>query len=152
VTESGSRFEGAPVLNVVLVEPEIPPNTGNVARLCSVTDAMLHLIEPLGFRMDETTLRRAGMDYWERVRWRRWESWLAFAKALPEGSRLWLIEGGGPLRYDQIRFERGDYLVFGRETAGLPRSLLEERREAWARIPMTGQGARCVRGVAADGV
>ncbi len=125
-----------PLLNIVLVEPEIPPNTGNVARLCAVTRCRLHLIEPLGFRLDEAALRRAGMDYWRHVDWRTWPNWREFQAALPAEARLWLIESDGPQRYDEARFVRGDYLVFGRETAGLPRALLEANAARWLRIPM----------------
>ena len=70
-------------LNVVLVEPEIPPNTGNVARLCAATNTRLHLIGPLGFRLDDSKLMRAGMDYWKQVNWQVWEDWVSFKKALP---------------------------------------------------------------------
>ena len=112
-------------MHIVLVEPEIPPNTGNVARLCAATHSTLHLIEPLGFRLDDAQLKRAGMDYWHHVQWRRWPDWSAFQKAMPEGARLWLVESQGPQLYTEVRFAPEDYLVFGRETAGLPRSLLE---------------------------
>jgi tRNA (cytidine/uridine-2'-O-)-methyltransferase len=130
------------VLNIVLLEPEIPPNTGNVARLCAATRSALHLIEPLGFKLDDTTLRRAGMDYWRHVVWRRWAHWQAFTAALPSDARLWFVEEGGPVRYDQAHFTVGDYLVFGRETAGLPRALLESARERWLHIPMAHPEAR----------
>src|SRR5712672_2364554 len=104
-------------MNIVLVEPEIPPNTGNVARLCAATRSKLHLIEPLGFRLDDTQLKRAGMDYWQHVDWQRWENWTSFAGSLSDGARLWFIESGGPLRYCEVQFQSADYLVFGRETA-----------------------------------
>lgn len=120
----------------MLVEPEIPPNTGNVARLCAVTRSRLHLIEPLGFRLDDAALRRAGMDYWQHVDWHRWPSWQAFEPTRNPATRLWFIEEGGPRRYDEIRFAPGDCLVFGRETAGLPRNLLEREPASWLRIPM----------------
>lgn len=129
-------------MNVVLVEPEIPPNTGNVARLCAATHSTLHLIEPFGFQLDDKQLKRAGMDYWQHVTWRRWPNWAAFRDALPAYARLWFIESGGPLRYDEARFASDDYLVFGRETLGLPKALLEENRESWLRIPMFNPEAR----------
>ena len=129
-------------MHIVLLEPEIPPNTGNVARLCAATRSTLHLIEPLGFALDDRQLKRAGMDYWQRVQWRRWKSWPEFAAQLPEGSRLWFVESGGPRQYTQVRFEPNDFLVFGRETAGLPRQLLEENRDHWLRIPMFNAEAR----------
>ncbi len=129
-------------VNVVLVEPEIAPNTGNVGRLCAATRSTLHLVEPLGFKLDDTQLKRAGMDYWKQLEWHRWPRWPEFLKAVPPASTLWFIESGGPLRYTEARFGLNDFLVFGRETAGLPGKLLEENRERWLRIPMVNAQAR----------
>lgn len=129
-------------MNVVLLQPEIPPNTGNVARLCAATGAALHLIEPLGFALDDKQLKRAGMDYWRHVSWRRWPDWREFRAAQPAAARFWFIESGGPQLYTEARFESADYLVFGRETAGLPPALLEEHRDRWLRIPMFNPEAR----------
>lgn len=129
-------------MQIVLVEPEIPPNTGNVARLCAATSTVLHLVEPLGFKIDDTQLKRAGMDYWEHVRWHRWPNWKAFKSSLPAGARLWFVESHGPKLYTQASFEPEDFLVFGRETAGLPHKLLAENREHWLRIPMFNDKAR----------
>jgi len=123
-------------MNIVLLEPEIPPNTGNVARLCAATKTVLHLIEPFGFKLDDAQLKRAGMDYWRQVEWHRWENWPAFAAQLPANARLWFVESAGPKLYSDAQFSPGDYLVFGRETAGLPKQLLEHHRENWLRIPM----------------
>ncbi|HAM70572.1 MAG TPA: tRNA (uridine(34)/cytosine(34)/5-carboxymethylaminomethyluridine(34)-2'-O)-methyltransferase TrmL [Verrucomicrobiales bacterium] len=129
-------------MNVVLLEPEIAPNTGNIARLCAVTGSRLHLIEPFGFSLDDRQLKRAGMDYWRQVDWRRWSHWSEFRSSLPEGARVWFVECGGPRCYADVRYDAGDYLVFGRETAGLPNSLLEENREGWVHIPMLNPAAR----------
>lgn len=129
-------------MNVVLVEPEIPPNTGNVARLCAATASTLHLIEPFGFKLDDSQLKRAGMDYWQHVTWHRWTSWLTFQKGLPANARLWFIESEGPQIYSEVAFAPGDYLVFGRETAGLPKKFLEANPERWLRIPMLNPKAR----------
>lgn len=129
-------------MNVVLVEPEIPPNTGNVARLCAATRTTLHLIEPFGFKLDDAQLKRAGMDYWRHVIWHRWASWRAFAEQLPVAARLWFIESGGPKLYTEAVFGAEDFLVFGRETAGLPKPLLEQNREHWLRIPMFQEQSR----------
>src|SRR5436305_7316373 len=129
-------------MHVVLLEPEIPPNTGNIARLCAATRTKLHLIEPFGFKLDDKDLQRAGMDYWQQVEWRRWASWAAFQEQLPPGARLWLIESNGPRLYTEASFRSQDYLVFGRETAGLPASLLERHRERWLRIPMFNPDSR----------
>src|SRR5580693_5630649 len=131
-----------PVMNIVLVEPEIPPNTGNVARLCAATKTRLHLIEPLGFELDDRQLKRAGMDYWEQVEWHRWKGWAEFQKSLPTDARLWFVESNGPRLYSEASYAAGDSLVFGRETAGLPASLLEENRERWVRIPMLNAESR----------
>lgn len=129
-------------MNIVLLEPEIPPNTGNVARLCAATHTALHLIEPFGFTLDDQQLRRAGMDYWAHVTWHRWPHWQAFNAQLSTDARLWFIEQGGPQRYDEVAFCANDYLVFGRETAGLPRALLMANKKTWLRIPMFNAGAR----------
>jgi tRNA (cytidine/uridine-2'-O-)-methyltransferase len=129
-------------MHIVLVEPEIPPNTGNVARLCAATRTHLHLVEPLGFRLDDKQLKRAGMDYWERLQWSRWPSWASFETQLPESARLWFIESGGPRHYADGRYHADDYLVFGRETAGLPRTLLEKHPDQWLRIPMFNAQSR----------
>ena len=129
-------------MHLVLLEPEIPPNTGNVARLCAATRSTLHLIEPFGFQLDDKQLKRAGMDYWTQVEWRRWASWTAFRVALPPAARPWFIESGGPRHYAEVSYAPDDYLVFGRETAGLPAALLDENRERWLRIPMFHAPAR----------
>ena len=132
-------------MNIVLVEPEIPPNTGNVARLCAATNSVLHLVEPFGFKLDDARLQRAGMDYWQHVEWRRWKSWAEFAssrKTGAAGGRMWFVESNGPRLYTEAGFGPEDYLVFGRETAGLPKVLLEENRDCWLRIPMFNPEAR----------
>ena len=129
-------------MHIVLVEPEIPPNTGNVARLCAATRTRLHLIEPLGFRLDDAQLKRAGMDYWRHVEWERWPHWSAFAGQLAADARLWFIESGASRLYTQARFNPNDYLVFGRETAGLPKQLLKENPDHCLRIPMLNPEAR----------
>ncbi len=105
------------------VEPEIPPNTGNVARLCAATRTTLHLVEPFGFKLDDAQLKRAGMDYWQHVQWRRWPDWTAFESQLPPDARLWFMESNGP-RITRKPLRPTDYLVFGRETAGLPKTLI----------------------------
>jgi len=129
-------------MNVVLVEPEIPPNTGNVARLCAATKTTLHLVEPFGFKLDDAQLKRAGMDYWQHVEWARWPSWARFAAWLDPAARLWFVESNGARLYTEAAFGPDDYLVFGRETAGLPKALLEAHREYWLRLPMFNERAR----------
>jgi tRNA (cytidine/uridine-2'-O-)-methyltransferase len=130
------------VMRVVLVEPEIPPNTGNVARLCAATRTELHLIEPFGFTLNDAQLKRAGMDYWRQVVWQRWSDWAQFQKSIDTEARLYFIESNGPLLYTEAKFAPRDYLVFGRETAGLPRQLLENNLERWLRVPMFNPEAR----------
>lgn len=127
---------------IVLIEPEIAPNTGNVARLCAATKSELHLVEPLGFKIDDRQLKRAGMDYWSLVTWRTWPGWTSFRESLKSDDRLWFIEDGAPQRYIDARFEKGDVLVFGRETAGIPRPLLEASPGRWLGIPMPRREAR----------
>jgi len=129
-------------MNVVLVEPEIPPNTGNVARLCAATKTTLHLVEPFGFKLDDAQLKRAGMDYWQHVEWARWPSGARFAAWLDPAARLWFVESNGARLYTEAAFGPDDYLVFGRETAGLPKALLEAHREYWLRLPMFNERAR----------
>jgi tRNA (cytidine/uridine-2'-O-)-methyltransferase len=129
-------------MNVVLVEPEIPPNTGNVARLCAATKSVLHLVEPFGFKLDDAQLKRAGMDYWQQVEWHRWANWKAFEAQIPAGARLWFIESGGQRIYSEVKFSTDDYLVFGRETAGLPKALLEKNKDHWLLIPMFNAQSR----------
>ena len=129
-------------VRIVLLEPEIPPNTGNVARLCAATRTELHLIEPFGFKLDDAQLKRSGMDYWQHVTWRRWPNWETFKSSVPPDARLWFVESGGPKLYTDAQFGGADYLVFGRETAGLPKTLLEENRETWLRIPMFNRQSR----------
>lgn len=129
-------------MHIVLLEPEIPPNTGNVARLCAATRSTLHLIEPFGFKLDDSQLKRAGMDYWQHVDWHRWKNWNAFAQSLQPDARLWFIESNGPRLYSEAQFASNDHLVFGRETAGLPRQLLDQHHERWLRIPMFNPEAR----------
>ena len=129
-------------MHVVLLEPEIPPNTGNVARLCAATRSSLHLIEPFGFKLDDAQLKRAGIDYWRHVECHRWANWKAVEQTLAPTARRWFIESGGPKLYSEAQFAPDDYLVFGRETAGLPKQLLEQHRERWLRIPMFNAESR----------
>jgi len=129
-------------MEVVLIEPEIPPNTGNVARLCAATRTRLHLVGPLGFKLDDKQLKRAGMDYWQHVDWKFWSNWPEFEAQLPSAARLWFVESGGPKNYAEAQFGGNDFLVFGRETAGLPKKLLELNRDRWLRIPMFNTESR----------
>jgi len=130
-------------MNIVLVEPEIPPNTGNVARLCAATRTTLHLVEPFGFKLSDAQLKRAGMDYWRHVKWHRWRSWSEFESAHgADNAKFWFIESGGSKIYSDVKFSADDFLIFGRETAGLPKQLLAAHRERWLRIPMFNSKSR----------
>ena len=111
------------MLHVILFEPEIPPNTGNIIRLCANTGATLHLIEPLGFELDDARLRRAGLDYHEFADIHRYESLDDCLGKLP-GSRVFALSARGGQRYDQVRFQPDDAFLFGPETRGLPADLL----------------------------
>jgi tRNA (cytidine/uridine-2'-O-)-methyltransferase len=127
--------------HVVLVEPEIPPNTGNIARLCAATTSPLHLVEPLGFRIDEHAVRRAGLDYWPLVDVRTHASYAAaraYVSAEESAPRFWLLTGKASRSYLDAKFRPGDALVFGRESTGLPESLLAESRADWLGIPTLG--------------
>jgi len=128
-------------MNVVLVEPEIPPNTGSIARLCAATNTTLHLIAPLGFKIDDKHLRRAGLDYWQYVDIRLHESWEDFLRK-EEGKRLLFFSKRAPRSYTRARFQEEDFLVFGPETRGLPEELLDAHQEHAYHIPMMGQGVR----------
>ena len=124
------------MLHVVLVEPEIPQNTGNIARTCLAAGARLHLVEPLGFEIDGTALRRAGMDYWEKCDIRRWPS-LDALRAEARGARFFYLSSKVQRPYWDAKFTAGDHLVFGRETRGLPDSLLAKESAHTLTIPMT---------------
>jgi tRNA (cytidine/uridine-2'-O-)-methyltransferase len=128
-------------LHVVLFEPEIPPNTGSVARLCAATLTPLHLIEPLGFKIDDKHLKRAGLDYWEFVDLRVHKSWNDFvASARPH--RLWYFSKRAVKSYTTAEYSSDDFLVFGPETRGLPQQLLDTEPDVILRIPMMGTGVR----------
>jgi tRNA (cytidine/uridine-2'-O-)-methyltransferase len=124
------------MFQIVLVEPEIPPNTGNIGRLCLATGSVLHLIEPLGFSLEDRLLKRAGLDYWDQVRVCRWPNWSAFREAQSAGANFWFLTTKSDRPYWNVAFEEGDYLVFGRETRGLPESLLAENAGRCLTIPM----------------
>ena len=140
-----------PPLRIVLVEPEIPPNTGNIARLCASTGAELHLIEPFGFRMDDKTLKRAGMDYFENCQLKAWPDFGSFKTAHPQGRFIYFTTKTKRSVWDMI-FHPGDFLVFGRETKGLPESLLKENEAQCVTIPMPGQGARSLNLAVSAGI
>jgi tRNA (cytidine/uridine-2'-O-)-methyltransferase len=126
------------VFNVVLVEPEIPPNTGNIGRLCLATRAMLHLVQPLGFSLDDRDLRRAGLDYWKDVPLRVWDSFEALQRAQASATRYFFLTTKSKRPYYNVKFHEDDFLVFGRETKGLPEQLLAANTRHCITIPMHG--------------
>ena len=126
------------MFNVVLVEPEIPPNTGNIGRLCLATGSTLHLIKPLGFSIDDRELKRAGLDYWKEVEVRLWDSLDALRQTLEPNSRFFFFTTKSDRAYWDVAFEPGDFLVFGRETKGLPEPLLAAHAHQLLTIPMRG--------------
>jgi tRNA (cytidine/uridine-2'-O-)-methyltransferase len=126
------------VFNVVLVEPEIPPNTGNIGRLCLATRSTLHLVKPLGFSLDDRELQRAGLDYWAEVRLQLWDSFDALLRAQPAGTRYFFLTTKSKGPYYEVRFQKDDFLVFGRETKGLPEDLLRANADNCITIPMHG--------------
>ena len=128
-------------MNVALIEPEIPPNTGNIARLCAATNVPLHIVGAAGFRLDDRALRRAGLDYWPEVALHRHATLLELYQALPDARFLYLsTKGERP--YTEWEFQPHDCLVFGRETRGLPEELLRENWERCLTIPMLNPKVR----------
>jgi tRNA (cytidine/uridine-2'-O-)-methyltransferase len=128
-------------MQIVLFEPEIPPNTGSVARLCAATLTPLHLIEPLGFKIDDKHLKRAGLDYWEFVDLHVHPSWNHFIEAAAPKT-MWFFSKRATKSYTGVSYDNADFLVFGRETRGLPQEILETNAERALRIPMMSAGVR----------
>jgi tRNA (cytidine/uridine-2'-O-)-methyltransferase len=126
------------MFNVVLVEPEIPPNTGNIGRLCLATGSTLHLVKPLGFSIDDRTLKRAGLDYWKEVDVQLWDSFAELRRGRDSNARFFFLTTKSTRAYYDVNFHAGDFLVFGRETKGLPESLLAAHPEELVTIPMRG--------------
>ena len=124
--------------NVVLVEPEIAPNTGNIGRLCLATQSRLHLVKPLGFSLDDRKLKRAGLDYWDEVNLRVWNSFDDLQRAQSAETRYFFLTTKAKHAYYDVMFHEGDFLVFGRETKGLPESLLAANIDNCITISMHG--------------
>lgn len=123
-------------IHIVLVEPEIPPNTGNIARSCAATGSVLHLVEPLGFSIDDKSLKRAGLDYWPYVKVEVHSSLEEFLGIYQE-KNMYLATTKGSRLYTEVSYQDEDMLLFGKETAGLPRDLIAEKQEKTVRIPMS---------------
>jgi len=126
------------MFNVVLVEPEIPPNTGNIGRLCLATQSTLHLVKPLGFSLDDRQLKRAGLDYWDEVNARLWNSFDDLQRVQSSEARYFFLTTKAKRAYYDATFRKDDFLVFGRETKGLPEALLAANIDNCITIPMHG--------------
>lgn len=126
------------MMNIVLLEPEIPANTGNIGRTCAATGTRLHLIEPLGFKLDEKSLKRAGMDYWKDLDVVTYIDYQDFLEKNP-GAKLYMATTKAEKTYADVSYEPDAYLMFGKESAGIPEEILVENRENCIRIPMAGE-------------
>lgn len=123
------------MINIVLHQPEIPANTGNIGRTCVATGSRLHLIEPLGFRLNEKEIKRAGMDYWEHLDVRRYVNYEAFLEE-NKGAKIWYATTKAKQTYSEVCFGENDYIMFGKESAGIPEEILVNNEECCIRIPM----------------
>jgi tRNA (cytidine/uridine-2'-O-)-methyltransferase len=126
------------MFNVVLVRPEIPPNTGNIGRLCLATQSTLHLVRPLGFSLDDRQLKRAGLDYWDEVNLKLWDSFEALQRSQASDANYFFLTTKSNRPYYEPRFQHNDFLVFGPETKGLPENLLAANKDRCISIPMHG--------------
>ena len=125
-------------MNIILHQPEIPGNTGNIGRTCVATGTPLHLIEPLGFHLDEKSIRRAGMDYWQYLDLHRYVNFEEFQKEHP-GAKIWMATTKAKRSYTDVSFGPDDFIMFGKESAGIPEEILVEHEETCIRIPMLSE-------------
>ncbi|HEY8966912.1 MAG TPA: tRNA (cytidine(34)-2'-O)-methyltransferase [Candidatus Methylacidiphilales bacterium] len=132
----------APRFHLVLVEPEIPGNSGNIARLCAASGVRLHFVEPLGFELSDRYLKRAGLDYWPFLDWKRWPSLDALRAEADPAARWYYFTTKTKRPYTEPRYRAGDYLVFGKETKGLPESLLAANAASCVTIPILNPNVR----------
>lgn len=123
------------MINIVLVEPEIPQNTGNIARTCAATGCELHIVHPIKFDMSDSAAKRAGLDYWHLVKITHYDSLDDFFEKT-KGARYFFASTKAPNRYSDVSYKDGDFILFGKETAGLPEPLLKQHRDECVRIPM----------------
>lgn len=129
------------LINIVLYQPEIPQNTGNIARMCVANDLHLHLIKPLGFELSDKYLKRSGLDYWQYINYTVYNSWEELIQQCSI-SRFWFLTTKSEKSYWDVKFQEGDYLVFGPETKGLPMDLMQEDWSQAITVPMFGEHAR----------
>lgn len=128
-------------LNIVLFEPEIPQNTGNIARTCVLTNSKLHLIKPLGFSLDEKQLKRAGLDYWQYLDMEVHESYEAFREKYKEGN-FYISTTKGKKNYTEVKYNKGDFIIFGKESAGIPDYIRNDNLDNLIRVPMLESSTR----------
>jgi tRNA (cytidine/uridine-2'-O-)-methyltransferase len=138
VIRSKQKINVSKPFNIVLVEPEIPPNTGNIARPCAATSTKLHLIHPLGFKITDKELKRAGLDYWPLLDIKEYENWNVFVETLQQGVSMWYLSTRGAKNIWEAKFNPGDYLIFGSETKGLNEDILSKNNNHVISIPMNG--------------
>lgn len=147
---SDAAPETTPSLHVVLFQPEIPPNTGNIGRSCVALGAKLWLVRPIGFRLDSAQIRRSGMDYWQHLNWECVDNWRQLRARLPT-QRLWLATKHGDRNYFDVSFTKGDAIVFGSESSGLPDYVHEEHSDCRLIIPMR-EHVRCLNLATSAGI
>lgn len=122
-------------MNIILHQPEIPQNTGNIGRTCVATGSSLHLIEPLGFRLDEKSIKRAGMDYWQHLDVHRYVNFEEFKEKYPD-AKIWMATTKAKHTYTEVEFGPNDFIMFGKESAGIPEEILVDYEDTCIRIPM----------------
>ena len=131
------------MMNVVLLQPEIPQNTGNIARTCAATDSVLHLVKPLGFSIDEKAVKRAGLDYWDKLTIKVYDDFADFCaqneESFKAGASMWFASTKAKKVYSDVSYKEGDYLLFGRETKGIDEEILAAHYDHTVRIPMWGE-------------
>ncbi len=128
------------MFNIVLINPQIPPNTGTIGRLCVNIGARLHLVKPLGFSIDDKEVKRAGLDYWNKLDLKVWESLDEFLEANPINERFHLATTKTDKLYFESQYKDGDFLLFGSEVSGIPSNILESKKDQCITIPMTSEG------------
>lgn len=128
-------------LNIVLFQPEIPQNTGNIGRTCVLTNSKLHIIKPMGFKIDDKNVKRAGLDYWSKLDYSLYDSYEELRNKYKEGN-FYFCTTKGEKSYDEVTFNRGDFLVFGRESCGLPSYIREDNKDCCIRVPMINTSTR----------
>ena len=126
-------------MNIVLINPEIPFNTGNIGRTCVATNTHLHLVGKLGFKIEDKEIRRSGLDYWPKLKYTRYETFEDFIAALPAAARMFFFSTKGEGTLWDIKFKEGDYLIFGSESCGFPKEIYQQYKQNLYRIPMFGE-------------